>query len=256
VNDRVTNDGSFLSPVYGYGAGVVPVLVESASFRSELVLANRSDVDARLDLSYVESLSRANGPGGTVSVALPARTQWIVPDAIDFLRGKGVAIGASGPGYAGSLQVMVGNAPSGAVYAGARTAARATGGGAFGLFTPACGEAAFGRASVYGLVADARNRSNVAVLNFGFDPRYSGQASLRIQVHDGDAGGTPRGDAFQVTLDPGGWTQFDDILSRVGVTNGWVEITGSGSWIAYGVINDGRWPGDRTGDGAYVPMTP
>jgi hypothetical protein len=50
----------------------------------------------------------------------------------------------------------------------------------------------------------------------------------------------------------------DGILRAAGVSNGWVEITrisGSAPWIAYGVINDGGNPGERTGDGAYVPMT-
>jgi hypothetical protein len=251
VNDRVTNDGSFLSPVYASGAGIVPILVETASFRSELVLANRSDADTRLDLSYVESLSPESGTGGTVSVTLPARTQWIVPEAVEFLRRKGMAIGATGPGHAGSLEVFARGPTADAVYAGARTA-----GGGFGLFTPGVDHVATGRAFVYGLVADARNRSNVAVLNAGSETKYSPRVWLRLQVHDGDAGGTARGEAFEATLDPGQWKQFDDILERAGVTNGWVEITGDGSWIAYGVVNDGRAPGDRTGDGAYVPMTP
>ena len=47
------------------------------------------------------------------------------------------------------------------------------------------------------------------------------------------------------------------ILASVGVHNGWVRITrtsGTGPWIAYGVVNDGGGPGQRTGDGAYVPM--
>ncbi len=31
-------------------------------------------------------------------------------------------------------------------------------------------------------------------------------------------------------------------------------MSGTAPWIAYGVINDGANPGERTGDGAYVPM--
>jgi hypothetical protein len=269
VNDRVTNDGSFLFPVAAGSSGdpgTVPVLVETAAFRSELVLANRSDVDAHLELRYVESLGPERGAGGIVPLTLPAKQQWILPDATDFLRRKGLAIGPAGPGYAGSLQVGMAisstydplqpyNPPGDAIYVGARTAAQAPGGGEFGLFTPGIVGAATARAYVYGLAADARNRSNVAVANADFNLTFPQPATLRLQVHDGDAGGAPRGTPLEVTLAPGQWKQFDDILTPFGVANGWVEITGSGLWIAYGVINDGRAPGDRTGDGAYVPMT-
>jgi hypothetical protein len=261
VNDRVTNDGSFLFPVAAgnWGPGIVPALVETATFRSELVLTNRSDIDAHLKLDYVESLSPGGGAGGSVPLKLPAKQQWILPDAIGFLRRNGLAIGPPGPGYAGSLQVVMDllqpdNPAGDAIYAGARTAAQAPGGGEFGLFTPGIVGAATGKAYVYGLVADARNRSNVAVANAGFDLKFSEPVTLRLQVHDGDAGGAPKGNPLEVTLAPGQWKQFDDILTPFGVTNGWVEITGDGYWIAYGVINDGRAPGDRTGDGAYVPM--
>ena len=33
------------------------------------------------------------------------------------------------------------------------------------------------------------------------------------------------------------------------------RTAGTAAWIAYGVINDGGQPGQRTGDGAYVPMS-
>ena len=59
------------------------------------------------------------------------------------------------------------------------------------------------------------------------------------------------------TLAPGGWFQFTNLLAAAGVQNGWVlvrRIAGTAPWIAYGVINDGGAPGERTGDGAYVPM--
>lgn len=283
VNDRVTNDGSFLAPTRGgtYGGpGVIPVLVETQAFSSELVLANRSDVDATITLQYVESLSPERGTGGTASLTLPARTQWIVPGAIGFLRQQGLTIGPAGGIFAGSMAVSVlSGPPADAIYAGARTATPSENGGEFGLFTPGITEMAGGvcivegcftnreqpawgtKAYIYGLVADDRNRSNVAVANAGFYPTYSSNVSLRLEVHDGDAGGALKGDPIEVTLAPGQWKQFDGILKAAGVANGWVEITETNqdeyvpSWIAYGVINDGGRSRERTGDGAYVPMT-
>ena len=284
VNDRVTNDGSFLAPAPGGQFGsIIPVLVETPAFGSELVLANRSEVDARLSLRYVESLTPGGGAGDAISITLPARTQRIVPSAIDFLRRRGVVIGPAGGRYGGSMAVSLeGGPPADALYAGARTASPAAGEGEFGLFTPgvsdtagtfvcrsytfetvglACTRRLPPKAWIYGLVADERNRSNVAVLNASFEPASSSSVALRLEVHDGDAGGAVKGDPIVVTLAPGQWKQFDGILKAAGVSNGWVEITQTSTdfqktpWIAYGVINDGARPGERTGDGAYVPMT-
>ena len=50
--------------------------------------------------------------------------------------------------------------------------------------------------------------------------------------------------------------QADPFTMR-GVSNGWVKVTrtsGTAPWITYAVINDGGSAGERTGDGAYVPM--
>ena len=79
-----------------------------------------------------------------------------------------------------------------------------------------------------------------------------------MQAYDGDAVGAAAGAPDTVTLGPGQWSQLSGFLASKGVRNGWVRITrtaGSAPWIAYGVVNDGGGPGQRTGDGAYVPMS-
>ena len=81
--------------------------------------------------------------------------------------------------------------------------------------------------------------------------------TLELQAYDGDAGGIPRGDPDQVTLEPGGWAQKSGFLGNKGVANGWVRVrrlSGTAPWITYAVVNDGAGAGARTGDGAYVPM--
>ena len=81
--------------------------------------------------------------------------------------------------------------------------------------------------------------------------------TLELQAFDGNAAGAPRGDPEAVSLEPGAWTQLSGFLGARGVSNGWVRVTrtsGSAPWIAYAVVNDGGAPGERTGDGAYVPM--
>jgi len=272
INDNATNDGSFITsvsqpsapagalPVAGPVSGdrlTLPVLVETPAFRSELVLSNRGTATATLVLSYVESLSPQLGAGGSVSFSLRAGEQSIVPDAIELLRSRGAAIGPRGAGsYAGAVRVTVSGAALGEVFAGARTASQSSAGGQFGLFTPGVyqGGEASDQAFVFGLRAYAETRANVAVLNAGADE--AGPVTLQLTAIDGDAAGAERG-SDTLTLAPGRWTQLNGFLRDHGVTNGWVRVrrtAGTAPWIAYGVVNDGGNPGERTGDGAFVPM--
>jgi hypothetical protein len=259
VNDNGTSDGSFVPPARFAAPGsalVLPVLVEAGAFLSELVLANGGNKDAIFSLAYVESLSPESGAGGTVTIAVPAGRQRILPDAIEELRRRGLPIGPKGPGHAGSVRVQVSGVPLDQVFVAARTASQAPGRGQFGVFTPAvpAGAGAATEAVVYGLGADAFNRTNVAVLHAGDDG--TGPVTLRLQVHDGAAGGAPAGDPLDVTLESGEWAQPDAFFAASGVANGFVRVTrleGSAPWIAYGVVNDGGAPGERTGDGAFVP---
>ena len=95
----------------------------------------------------------------------------------------------------------------------------------------------------------------MAVVHTGDDSR--GPILLHLQAYDGDAGGVPRGDTVSVSLSPGQWAQPGNFFKNTGVANGWVKVwtnSYSSPWIAYGVVNDGGNPGERTGDGAYVPM--
>ena len=260
INDNGTNDGSFVTPNAVEPRPLfmnVPVLVETGAFLSELVLTNGSTKPGTFVLSYVEALATP-GPGTpSIPITLPPKTQQIIPNAIDWLRNQGIAVGAAGSADAGALNVFVSSgAAVGEIFAGARTAAPSPAGGQFGLFTPAAlaGEEAAATAFLYGLRADATNRSNVAAVNTG-SGASAGPITLLFEVFDG-AGGGVRG-SQSLTLDPGQWGQLSGILSQAGVSSGWVRVSrtaGSAPWIAYGVVNDGGQPGQRTGDGAYVPM--
>ena len=259
VNDNGTGDGSFVPPAptaAGAAALTLPVLVEAGAFLSELVLANGGDATARFSLAYTESLSPSGGAGGTVEIDVPARRQRIFPDALEELRRRGLPIGPKGTGgHAGSVRVEV-SVPLDRVFVAARTASQAPGRGQFGVFTPAvpAGAEAATEAIVYGLGADALNRTNLAVLHSGASG--TGPVTLRLQVHDGAAGGAAAGSPLDVTLEPGEWSQPDGFFGASGVANGFVRVTrleGDAPWIAYGVVNDGGAPGERTGDGAFVP---
>ncbi len=262
VNDQLTNDGSFIPALSGTQSGnklTLPVLVETGSFESELILTNRGSVTATFTLRYVESLSPAKGAGGTTTIDVPAGRQRIIPQAIDFLRLKGVAIGARGDSsYAGSLQIQVSGVGLGSAFAGARTSSLSPAGGEFGLFYPAIdsSQEASETAFILGLKADINNRSNVALVHTGADG--SGPITLELWLLDGSEGWKAAGQPLSVALNPGQWVQPARFFASGNVPNGFVAIhrtAGAAPWYAYGVINDGSNPGERTGDGAYVPMT-
>lgn len=261
-NDDVTNDGSYVPFEPGLRLSetrLVPVLVESAAFESELVLTNPTAATQTVTLSYVESFSPAGGAGGSVSLDLLPAEQRIVPRAIDVLRQKGIAIGPRGAAtYAGSLLVefrMGGASSSG--FAGARTAAPAPAGGAYGLFSSATGSswAATSEAWVYGLKQDSKSRSNLALSTW---PGPGGAATFRADVFDG-ATGLLAGSTEVLSVAPGAWTQIDGILGRFGLSNGYVHLvrlSGASPFVAYGVVNDGESPGSGgTNDGSFVTMS-
>ena len=61
-----------------------------------------------------------------------------------------------------------------------------------------------------------------------------------------------------LTVGARGWRQINGILRKYApdTTQGYVrirKISGNNPFLAYGVINDGGTPGERSGDGAYLP---
>ena len=255
-NDQTTNDGSFVPSELAAlpaEARLVPVLVESAAFQSELVLTNPTAAPVTATLTYAESATPQAGAGGSTTLVFAPGEQKILAGAIDFLRQRGVAIGAKGSAtFAGSLLVTFSGGARG--FAGARISAPAPAGGQYGLFIPAPGASAAGGAEtwVFGLQQDAANRSNLAVACLG----GSGLA-FRVDVFDG-ATGRLAGSSAVTPLPAGGWTQLNAVLGPFGLGNGWahvVRVSGDGSLVAYGVVNDGASPSSgATNDGSYVAM--
>ncbi len=256
VNDRITNDGAFLLPQARTDEAAFVPAVETSSFVTELIIrsGDSSISPGAMRLTYSESLRPGLGAGGEV-VLTPEPFEHRIVGALEALRQAGAAIGPHGGGdYGGTLEVQA----RGGAWVQARTLTPSPAGGRFGLFTPPVplSRAAADRAAVYGLVSDGETRSNVALLHLGGE--QDPPLTLQVQVMDGAAFGLPRGDPITVTLAPLEWRQLNGILRSAGVTEGWVEISrvsGSSPWYAYGVVNDGAFPGERTGDGAYVQPT-
>jgi hypothetical protein len=262
INDNETNDGSFapFEPDTALSEPrLVPVVVETGPYTSEVVLTNRTSQAETVQLTYVESLSPSQGAGGVVTETLAAGEQKLITSILDELRSKAVgAIGPRGGSYAGTLSARFASGASlAAGYAGARTGSPAkTGTGRYGLFYSGIGSAARAQTSawVYGLKQDAVVRANVAV---SASPENAAAISVHAEVYDG-ATGTLAGTTSAVSLAPGGWTQWANLLPTYGVTQGYVRIvnaSSSGSFAAYGVVNDGPTPNSPTGtdDGSFVP---
>ena len=262
VNDNGTNDGSFIAGTDRRATGsrvAIPVIVETTAFRSELVVANSATEPATLRMSYVESLRPDAAQGGEAEIVVPPATQLLIGDAAAFLRERGVAIPtAAQGGAAGTIRVKVAGVPLGSVFVAARVSSQSEA-GSYGLFVPGIpeGEAARVDAVVAGLVSDERSRSNVAIANVG--DAADGSVTLEIRCFDGEAGGVERGGVEVATLAPGQWKQLSGILRTKGIRSGWATVrrsAGKAIWLAYGIVNDGAAPGQGTGDGAVVPMTP
>jgi hypothetical protein len=264
INDNTTNDGSYL-PAEPFPLPseprLLPVLVESAAYQSELVLTNPLNAPQVATLTYVESASPAGGAGGSTTVSLAAGEQKIIPGAIDFLRQNEVAIGPKGSAtFAGALSVTFNNGASASSgFAGARTASPVggTGPGEYGLFYAGLGRsyAVTNEAWAYGLQQNGANRSNLAVGNLG----DAGDAViLRVDVYNGDTGQLA-GSASPLTLRPGGWSQINTVLQPFNVASGYVHVVktgGSSRFVVYGVVNDGGAPGQGTSDGSYLAGEP
>ena len=120
------------------------------------------------------------------------------------------------------------------------------------------GTAANTSAWLYGLQQNADNRTNLALVNTG---ETDGTADLfTIEIFDGDTGQKVKV-VEGIPVNAKVWKQFGSILNAYapGTKQGYARVTrtaGTNPFVAYAVINDGGQPGERTGDGAFVPSSP
>jgi hypothetical protein len=265
INDQVTSDGSFIPPILenalaGRTGLTLPVLVETGSFTSELILTNWSTSAKSIRFAYVADAIQAASNTASFVMNLDPGQQLIVPALVQFMRERGVpGIGPAGPTYAGALFATVDSGDFSEIGLGARTRIPG-GGGNYGVFYSAVpnGTATNTSAWLYGLQQNADNRSNLALVNTG---EIDGTPDLfTVELFDGD---TRQKVAVVegIPLDSKRWKQLGSILTAYapGTEQGYARITrtaGTNPFVAYAVINDGGQPGERTGDGAFVPSSP
>ena len=232
----------------------VPVVLSAAGrndsfFTSELTLTNRGAQEARLDYAYTAHLG---GGSGAASDTLAPGQQKIVPDALDYLRGLGLPLAGSG-NRLGTLEVEARGSSQVGVTARTTTAVPE---GRAGLAYPGVPEEDGFEEAVYlcGLRQNGQDRSNLALVNTGaVDDSHS---LFRLEIYDGETGRRVKTLTRRVAARR--WHQINGILGShaPGTSQGYVwvrRVSGNNPFLAYGVVNDGGAPGERSGDGAYVP---
>ena len=262
INDQANSDGSFVLPVTagslaGTTGQTLPVIVESGAFTSELTATNFSEQARTVSFAFVSEGVDTSDRTARFSMSLEAGEQQITPNLVNEMRRQGVSgIGSAG-GLAGALFTRVEGGDMSGIVIGARTVSQAVvAGGQYGVSYNAVpyGSAFSQVAWVEGLQQNQESRSNLALVNSG--EVDNSDSVFAIDIYDGDTG-------LLVTTITGrrvparGWRQINSILRDYteDTTQGYVrirKISGNNPFLAYGVINDGGAPGERSGDGAYL----
>ena len=261
INDQANSDGSFIFPVTagsleGTAGQTLPVVVETSEFRSELTVTNFSGEPRTLDFQFVAEGIEGDDKTAGFSMTLVAGEQQIIPDVVEELRGQVAGLGSSRGFYAGPLFVVAEEGDMSGIVIGARTGSPG-GGGSYSVFYNAVPEGgAFTKeAWVDGLQQNQENRSNLALVNTG--EVDESPSVFHLEIYDGETGLL----AETVVTKPipaRGWHQINGILGSYapGTGQGYIRIekvSGENPFLAYGVVNDGGAPGQRSGDGAYLP---
>ena len=262
INDQANSDGSFVLPVTagslaGTTGQTLPVIVESGAFTSELTVTNFSEQARTVSFAFVSEGVDTSDRTARFSMSLEAGEQRITPNLVNEMRRQGVSgIGSAG-GLAGALFARVEGGDMSGIVIGARTVSQAVvAGGQYGVSYNAVpyGSAFSQVAWVEGLQQNQESRSNLALVNSG--EVDDSDSVFAIDIYDGETG-------LLVTTITGrrvparGWRQINSILRDYteDTTQGYVrirKISGNNPFLAYGVINDGGAPGERSGDGAYL----
>ena len=262
INDQANSDGSFIFPVTagsleGTAGQTLPVVVETSEFRSELTVTNFSGEPRRLDFQFVAEQIEGDDKTASFSMTLVAGEQQIIPEVVEELRRRGVAgLGTGNRALAGAVFATAVEGDMSGIVIGARTGSEG-GGGQYSVFYNAVPEgAAFTEeAWVDGLQQNQENRSNLALVNTG--EVDESPSVFHLEIYDGETGLL----AETVVTKPipaRGWHQINGILGSYAPETGQgyiriEKVSGENPFLAYGVVNDGGAPGQRSGDGAYLP---
>ena len=265
INDQANSDGSFVFPVTASSlAGVrgqtLPVIIDHPNFSSELIVTNFSNSTKVIDLHFVaDAIGTPNRTASIYNAEFFPGEQTIDPEVVQLMRDAGVeGIGPPGRTIAGAVFFEAARGDLSGVVIGARTGSPG-GGGQYSVFYNAVPyEAAFDQTAwVDALQQNEENRSNLALVNTG--EVDDSPSVFQLDLYDG-ATGLLANTVTGLKVAARGWRQINGILDKYapGTVQGYVriqKISGNNPFLAYGVINDGGAPGQRSGDGAYLPAS-
>ncbi len=267
INDQANSDGSFVFPVSesslaGSVGQTLPVIVETRAFSSELTVTNFSGTARTVRFSFVADAIGPPDYTAAFELRVEAGEQHIIPEVIAEGRRAGVGgLGRARGGLAGALFATAEEGEMSGVVIGARTGSAALVNGEqrgrYSVFYNAVpyGSAFGEEAWVEALQQNEENRSNLALVNTG--EVDDSDSVFTLEIYDGETGML----AETVVTKPipaQRWHQINGILGdyATGTTQGYIRIlkvSGANPFLAYGVVNDGGTPGERSGDGAYLP---
>ncbi len=269
INDNANSDGSFVFPVsagslMGAMGQTLPAVVEINQFTTELTLTNFSDQPKSVMFSAThDKIRTADKTAAFGPVPMLPGQQLIIPHALAYARqnlGLNVPMGLVAPLIASP---MAGDLSG--IVIGARVVAQADPDdrtkGQYGVFYTAVphGQGFTTSAWVDGLQQNEENRSNLALINTGeMDGR---DIVFEIDIYDGETATLSKtvtmAEEDKLVVPAKGFKQINQVLKHApGTMQGYIRIrrvSGANPFLAYGVVNDGGAPGERTGDGAYIP---
>ena len=262
VNDQFNSDGSFIPPLKS-GTGtfsavlLLPTVVETPTYTTEVVLTNLA---ATPQTGRLEFFSASLGSSAILAITLGRYEQRTFPAFVQALRTAGIpGIPPAGGTIVGTLTFTSNTGDTTTSFIGGRTL-NPGGGGRFGVFTsgqPDGTGADTAGTWLYGLRQDGENRTNVALVNAG--NRDNNPITFHIDLYDGATGALAN--SLDQAVPARGFVQLNSILAAnaPSVSQAYARVTrtaGASLLVAYAVVNDGAQPGQRSGDGAVIPMDP
>lgn len=255
VNSWGTSDGSFVAAVpeaelSGTTERILPVVVESPAYETELVLTNVSGATRSVRLALVSDAVATPDHAASAEIDVPPGAVVSVPNAVELFRQSAApGLPARGGLVVGTLVVSAAT-PGGldGIVAGTRTST--TGLPRFGLFIPAVARnrASTRAAWLHGLRQDGVARTNLGIANGG-----AAAARFDIELFDGSTGA--KAATLSVEVPPRGFRQLNAPLAPLGVAQGYARVArvgAPGPFVPFAVINAGGAPGIGSGDGSYV----
>ena len=239
----------------------MPVVVETSEFQERV---DGDELLGRRRGGWISSLwprgIETDEPDGELSAwTLEAGQQAIVPEVVEALRGvrRWRDWGRAGGPWRGRCSSQPVEGDLSGIVIGARTGSKG-GGGQYSVFYNAV---PFGEAFTQelpgwrGCSRTRRNRSNLALVNTG--EVDASDSIFHLEIYDGETGMLVE-TVVTKPIPARGWHQINGILGRASpeTRQGYVRIekvSGANPFLAYGVVNDGGAPGERSGDGAYLP---